>query len=61
VELDGYTYHTSRAGWLKDIDKFNEALILGWRVLHVTPKMVENGQADSLLNRAILELVEVKK
>lgn len=51
VELDGYNYHTSRAGWLKDMEKMNEALLLGWRVFHVTPADVSSGKADLLMVR----------
>jgi len=56
VELDGYQYHTSRAGWLKDMEKFNEAALMGWLVFHVTPKDVENGKASELMSR-ILKII----
>jgi len=57
VELDGYQYHTSRAGWLKDMEKMNEADLLGWHVFHVTPRDIENGNADQLMNRILLAFV----
>ena len=41
----------------KDIEKFNEAELLGWRVFHVTPKDLENGSADLLMKRIVAELV----
>lgn len=57
VELDGYAYHTSRAGWLKDMEKMNEALLLGWRVFHITPRDVENGKAGELMDRICTEII----
>ncbi len=57
VELDGYVYHTSRAGWLKDMEKFNEASLLGWYVFHITPKDVETGKASELMSRILKEII----
>lgn len=51
VELDGYVYHTLRGKWLGDMEKMNEALMEGWLVLHITPDMFRNGEADVLLRR----------
>lgn len=57
VELDGYTYHSSRPGWLKDMEKFNEASLLGWHVFHVTPKDVESGKASELMSRVLKNII----
>lgn len=38
----------------KDIIKYNEAALLGWLVIRVTPKMIETGEAMDLLVRAFL-------
>jgi len=40
--------HNSGTGFLKDMEKRNAYAVLGWRVLHVTPGMVENGSAATL-------------
>ncbi len=57
VEVDGGTWanmrHTRGSGWIKDQEKLNEAAILGWRVLHVTPEQVENGEAIALVERGL--------
>jgi very-short-patch-repair endonuclease len=49
IEVDGGAFvqgrHTRGAGWLKDQEKLNTATVLGWRVLHVTPKQVADGTA----------------
>jgi len=37
--------HSRGAGMVKDMDKYNTAATLGWRVLRVTPKQIENGEA----------------
>ena len=49
VELDGYVYHTLRGKWLGDMEKHNAARLEGWIVLHITPDMFRNGDADALL------------
>lgn len=57
VEVDGGTWaqgrHTRGKGFEADCEKGNEALILGWRVLHVTPAMVEDGRALRWIERAM--------
>jgi very-short-patch-repair endonuclease len=55
VEVEGGTWaggrHTTGAGFEKDAEKYNEAVVLGWRVLRVTPNMIEDGRALALLER----------
>lgn len=57
VEVDGGAYvagrHTRGAGFEADCEKQSEAAALGWRVLHVTPRQVESGQALQWLERAL--------
>ena len=50
VEVDGYVYggrggHQNPAGFERDREKDAEAMMLGWRVLRVTPKMLNDGRA----------------
>lgn len=51
VEVEGGSFlpgggrHTRGAGFVKDTEKYAEALILGWRVLRVTPQQISDGQA----------------
>src|SRR5688572_18050235 len=47
--------HSRGAGYWKDLEKYNEAVLLGWRVLVVTPSMLEfnDGRAALLLERAL--------
>lgn len=45
--------HTSGSGFLRDLEKLNEAAVLGWRVVRVTPAMVYDGSAQTLIGRAL--------
>lgn len=57
VEVDGGGFiggrHGSGIGIQQDCEKFAEALCLGWRVLRVTPRQVNNGTAIGWLERLI--------
>lgn len=57
VEIDGGTWsggrHTTGAGFARDIEKLNEAVLLGYRVLRFTPAMVDDGSALALVERAL--------
>ena len=44
--------HTRGAGALKDMEKYSEAAILGWRLLYVTPDQAR-GDAIEFIRRAI--------
>lgn len=58
VEVDGGTWvggrHTSGAGFEADCEKLNEALCLGWAVLRVTPRHVDDGRALAWVTRALV-------
>lgn len=44
VEVEGGVWtggrHTSGSGFIKDMEKYNTALLHGWRVYRTTPKML---------------------
>ena len=56
IEVVGGVYtrqaHGSVTGVLKDIDRLNRGTILGWRMLRVTPQMVEDGTAKEMVRDA---------
>lgn len=58
IEIDGGVWtsgrHTRGAGWLKDQEKLNAAVIRGWRVLHYTPQQIEAGEWVEDVRRALL-------
>ena len=45
--------HRSVDGVLRDMEKYNHAALLGWRVLRVLPGQVESGEALALIERAL--------
>lgn len=45
--------HTSGAGFEKDCEKMDEAVLLGWRVFRFTPKMIESGYAIDTVARVL--------
>lgn len=57
VEVEGGIWnrkaHGSITGILHDIEKHNTAMLAGWRVLRVTPEMIENGEAVRLIKEAL--------
>lgn len=59
VEVEGGVWssgrHTRGSGFIEDCIKYNEAVILGWRVIRVTTEMVKSGEAIKYIKRAIGE------
>jgi hypothetical protein len=55
VEVDGGVWtcgrHVRGKGFEADCRKLNEAALMGWRVLRVTPAMVKSGEALALVER----------
>ena len=57
IEVEGGIWtegrHTRGQGFTDDCHKYNEAQLLGWRVLRVTAGMVRSGDALRLIERAL--------
>lgn len=57
VEIEGGTWsngrHSRGEGFEADCEKYNAAALLGWIVLRVTPRMVDDGRALRLIEQAI--------
>lgn len=57
VEVEGGQWisgrHNRGAGFEADCEKYNEATILGWRLLRVTPAMIDDGRALAAIERAL--------
>ena len=49
IEVEGGLFtngrHNRAAGYMGDMEKYNAAVKLGWRVLRFTPQQVQKGQA----------------
>jgi very-short-patch-repair endonuclease len=47
IEVEGGAYtqgrHTRGAGFIGDMEKYNRAVVLGWRVLRYTPTQMQDG------------------
>lgn len=56
VEVEGGRFvggaHISVAGLERDVEKYNEAALAGWRVIRVFPEWVRDGRALTLIERA---------
>lgn len=57
LEIEGglwqYGRHNRPASMIKDMEKYNEAAILGWCVIRVTPDQLKRGIALTLVERAL--------
>lgn len=68
IEVEGGTWiagrHSRGAGFQADCEKYAEAVLLGWRVLRVTPAMIRDGRAlrfaEALLKTASVPLMEIQ-
>ncbi|MDR3245012.1 MAG: hypothetical protein LBT50_01105 [Prevotellaceae bacterium] len=57
LEVEGGAWtngrHTRPQGFINDIEKYNAATLLGWRVFRVTPDLLLKTQTLTLLKQAI--------
>jgi len=57
VEVEGSLFTGGRHGGtpsaIRDLHKYNAAVVLGWRVVRVEPKMIANGRALTLVRAAL--------
>lgn len=58
IEVEGGTWsrkggHTSGVGFEKDCEKYNLAVLCGWKVLRYTNKKVNNGEAVTQIEEAL--------
>lgn len=61
IEIEGGAFthgrHTRGAGFVKDLEKYNHATLLGWKVLRFTPQQVLKGEAIAFI-KLVLETSE---
>jgi very-short-patch-repair endonuclease len=57
LEVEGGTWtngrHTRGKGYESDCEKYDEAALLGWKVLRFTTNMVRDGRAINFIKRSI--------
>jgi hypothetical protein len=53
VEIEGGAWtsgrHTRGVGYIADMEKYNTAIALGWRLFRFTPSQLRSGEAASFL------------
>lgn len=54
IWMRGKSGHSSGRGLARDYEKYNLAVLQGWRVLLMTREMIESGRAVSLVAQALL-------
>ena len=58
LEIEGGAFtqgrHTRGAGFVKDLEKYNAAVLLGWRVLRVLPRQLESTATLHLVRGCLL-------
>ena len=57
VEIEGGAWiqgrHNRGKGFIADLEKYNHAALLGWRVLRFTPQQVLKGEAIAFIRRVL--------
>lgn len=57
LEVEGGVFvrgrHSRGVGMVKDMEKYGELAVQGWRLLRVTPKQIRDGSALRLVERAL--------
>jgi len=57
IEVEGGTWqggrHTRGTGFEADCEKYNSAVLQGWRLLRFTPKMIEEGTPMKVLEEIL--------
>lgn len=53
VEIEGAVWaqgrHTRGSGFVKDMEKYNHAALLGWRIFRFTPQQLKKGEAQAFM------------
>lgn len=57
IEIEGRGRHQSFKGFAADIEKYNAAAKLGWRIMRYTPQMVMRGDAIADVMEIVLGVV----
>ena len=57
IEIEGGIWtngaHVRGKHFLSDCEKYNQAVLLGWRVLRFTPEQVDEGEAIAFIKRVL--------
>lgn len=65
IECEGGIFtngaHTRGAHYESDLEKYNAAALLGWRVLRFSGGMIKSGYAIGIIGRTLAEMRELQK
>lgn len=57
LEVEGGAWtsgrHTRGKGFVSDLEKYNAAVLMGWRVLRCTPKQLKSGEIFEVIKEAM--------
>lgn len=57
IEIEGGAWsngrHTRGAGFVGDMEKYNMATVLGWRVLRFTPQQIKKAETYELISKLV--------
>lgn len=57
VEIEGAVWskgrHVRGAGFISDMEKYNQAALLGWKLLRFTPQQIATEEASTLIKQAL--------
>ena len=57
IEIEGGAFtqgrHTRGVGFVNDMEKYNNAVLLGWRILRFTPEQMKNANTYCFIKRVI--------
>lgn len=57
MEIEGGAWvggrHTRGAGFINDLEKYNTATVMGWRILRFTPQQITNGEALKYIEQTL--------
>ena len=57
IEIEGGAWsngrHTRGAGFIADLEKYNAAVVLGWRVLRFTPQQIKQAETYELISKLV--------
>lgn len=55
VEIEGGVWtrgrHTRGSGFVKDMEKYNNAQAQGWKIFRFTPRQLQSGEASDFIGR----------
>jgi very-short-patch-repair endonuclease len=62
IEIEGGVWiggrHTRGSGFVKDMEKYNKAAVIGWRVLRFTPQEIHKTETYDLIKQCLANIIQ---